>query len=661
MRFLDPVFLWGLLAIAVPVVLHLLLRRRLPVIEFPLTRLVARAEHVQQPRRRLNRVLLLIARAALLALLALALSRLVLGGAQVQAMGPVAVALVVDDSLSMRAASKGSSAFAAGREMADSVLAALPEGSLASVIPMSRALQPPPPLAAPEAARRELSSLEPTWLALSAQPALDAALRALGDAPLEDRRIVVVSDLARHGFESVALPPATGPKRPRLVVLAPERAAGANLSVSGLDVQALPSSLRATARVTAWGEEGSRHDAEVEVSTGALGEAPRLAGRARIEVPSGGVAERRFEIGAPPDGLGVTRAAIAPDVLAEDDVREAVQLVHRRPRLLVVDGDPQNLSFGSETFYLEKAFAPGVGLGLDARITTLSEWTPKDIEGAAVVLLANVPDLSAERAAALRQAVQRGTGLVVALGNRVDQRAWNGSLAELLPASLGLVSAPQPAPTVAPGGAFDLPRVRVGTAFRLEPGPDAAVLSRLSDGTPWIVEATRGAGRVVLVATSLDRDWTDLPISPWFLSFVRELVARAQPKGSAVALPSVVVGHAQDLTALALGPGAEAAGPSGRVGIEDGAVTPVEPGAHVVEEGGAVRAAFAATLDPMESDLSRVAPEELARRLERSLDVGGVAEGGAAGFSGGIAAWKLLLAALVALYGAEAWLARRAA
>ena len=48
MRFVDPLFLLGLLGIAVPLILHLLFRRRVPIVDFPLARLIGRAERSRQ-------------------------------------------------------------------------------------------------------------------------------------------------------------------------------------------------------------------------------------------------------------------------------------------------------------------------------------------------------------------------------------------------------------------------------------------------------------------------------------------------------------------------------------------------------------------------------------------------------------------------------------
>src|SRR6185295_2615868 len=99
-----------------------------PVLLFPLARLVQRAERSRQPRKRLNRVLLLVARSLMLAFLALALARTMLGsGSVVAASRPGAVVIVLDDSLSMQARdAHGRTAFDAGKDAADELLRALP-------------------------------------------------------------------------------------------------------------------------------------------------------------------------------------------------------------------------------------------------------------------------------------------------------------------------------------------------------------------------------------------------------------------------------------------------------------------------------------------------------------------------------------------------------
>ena len=45
---------------------------------------------------------------------------------------------------------------------------------------------------------------------------------------------------------------------------------------------------------------------------------------------------------------------------------------------------------------------------------------------------------------------------------------------------------------------------------------------RYENGAPALVEAEVGRGRVLLLTTTVDREWTDLPIRPGFLPLVQE-------------------------------------------------------------------------------------------------------------------------------------------
>ncbi len=662
MRFLNPAFLLGLLAIGIPIALHLLFRRRVPVMDFPLMRLIARAERSRQPRKRLNRVLLLSARILALVLLSLSLARGMFGpGRVVAATGPVAAVFVVDDSLSMRAKGPdGRSSFEQGRESALEILRLLPEGSAAAVLSLSApASGEAAGLSERGVARAELEALEVGRAHSVVGPALESALRLLSTAPFADRRVVLVSDLARHGFEDLSVEAGEG-SAPRLELVVPPAPAGINRSVSGLEARALPDGrLAVTARVSAWG--GAAEDLLGELRVGPVRGERRLAGRAKLSPGGGAAVERRFEVSVDEAGFTAAEFRLEADVLPDDDSREAAGHLALPIRLLVVDGDPQNLSFGSETFYLERALAPGVGLDFETDFVTVPELRVEDFQDHDVIVLCNVPELSEQRSAALTEAVQAGLGLVVALGDRVSQPAYNGRLAELLPATLGPPVARESAAGVQPlSWGQTLERVGVRSFFTLIPDPGAEVTGRLDGGEPLLVESAVGAGQVVLLGTTLDRDWTDLPISPHYLPLLHALIERVSSRTSATVIDSVSVGAIADLGDL--GGAASVVAPDGsrRDLPADGRYqATLQPGVHVVERMGQAIAAFSVVTDPSESDLSRHSIEEISSALSGVLVLDAVA-GGEGGAGGGRPLWKWMLIGLVCVTAVESWLARRA-
>src|SRR5687768_11749692 len=81
MSFLNPLFLFGLLAAGIPIVIHLLTRKRPRRVEFSSVEFLREVNVAQLRRFRLRELLLLALRVLAIALLALALSRPALKGA----------------------------------------------------------------------------------------------------------------------------------------------------------------------------------------------------------------------------------------------------------------------------------------------------------------------------------------------------------------------------------------------------------------------------------------------------------------------------------------------------------------------------------------------------------------------------------------------------
>src|SRR5207249_1570973 len=100
--FLHPLALVGLVAAAIPALLHLLERRVPPEAEFPPLRYLSEAERQSARRLKLRHLLLLILRTLLIVLIVLAAARPLVpartGGATVHA--PTALALILDNSAS---------------------------------------------------------------------------------------------------------------------------------------------------------------------------------------------------------------------------------------------------------------------------------------------------------------------------------------------------------------------------------------------------------------------------------------------------------------------------------------------------------------------------------------------------------------------------------
>lgn len=104
MAFLFPSFLWALLALAVPIIIHLFQLRRFKRIEFPNVRMLQEVSQRTRSRKKVKHWLVLLSRLLALTSLVLAFAQPYIprAGAEVKA-GQRAVSLFVDDSWSMDA------------------------------------------------------------------------------------------------------------------------------------------------------------------------------------------------------------------------------------------------------------------------------------------------------------------------------------------------------------------------------------------------------------------------------------------------------------------------------------------------------------------------------------------------------------------------------
>jgi len=102
LSFAHPGYLWGLLSVGLPILIHLFNRRQPRPLPFGAIEFVLRSHRQKKRQIRLRQILLLLARCLLLFGIAAALARpslLPKGGIANSASGPQATALVLDASL----------------------------------------------------------------------------------------------------------------------------------------------------------------------------------------------------------------------------------------------------------------------------------------------------------------------------------------------------------------------------------------------------------------------------------------------------------------------------------------------------------------------------------------------------------------------------------
>jgi hypothetical protein len=260
----------------------------------------------------------------------------------------------------------------------------------------------------------------------------------------------------------------------------------------------------------------------------------------------------------PPEGERPPGYVVKDQVPGDNRQDIAVDVVAALP-VLIVDGDPATSPARRDSDFVRDALSPArdPSPAVQARVVSVTAFEPPLLTGDAasrprVLILHDVAGLSAAQREAVVQYLADGGGVLATLGRRVEAAAYNAQLFRdgdgWLPARLdgtagdesqpGAAAHPVPAESQHPalelfraasgGGLGDAHFARwwkLTTPGRRAAGMPAAMLRTAAAESPFLVERSFGAGRVLLCAVPLDNTWgTNLPELPAFVPLVHELV-----------------------------------------------------------------------------------------------------------------------------------------
>ncbi len=684
LAFANPALLPLLALAAGPVVLHMVMRRRPRLFDFPTLRFLRRASTETRRARRPRDIVVLVLRTLFILALAAAFTRpqaFVSPELLRSAGGARDAVLVVDRSLSMGFNERGLSRFAAASARAREVLDSLPAGSRADVVWLDAGCEPVFGAVSENlpALRAELAGAEPGFSAAAPAAALaraaailerSAAAGASGGSGLpRPREIYVISDFQASNWDGVDQREAAGGARV-FDVLIGEDPRPANVDVARL--AASPERPVAGERCTVTAEVANRSAAAVERSVVLeIGESRQ---ERRLTLPAGSRATAEFEIVPRESGRLELSAVIGEDALPADNRRFLVLQVSAAVSVGLVAasgaapvGGRDGGAPDGERFLRAALEAPPTFVSVHS--LPAADWAGRSAEPAESIFLCGWPGADAAGFAGAASLLAAGKTLVWVLPEQGEARlapdALPGFRAEIGPVVTGGEGAPgrlRPAATDDPllaifrgGDAGDLSSVAFRRHRRLSVEGGRTVLA-YDDGSAALVRAEHPKGGTLFIWNlPLSAAGGDLAGSNFLLPLVREIVR--QNRGAAAPL-SVLAGTPASI-AVPL-----SADPAGlRIEAPGGAAAPFRivpgaasarlevdrverPGICRVRDGAREIAALAVNVPESESDLRQLSGEALEKA--GALAVG--AEESVRGLREGTPLWPALLAlALLAL------------
>lgn len=566
MSFINPLMLWGLAAVAVPIIIHLLFRRQVQRIVWAAMRFLQVSLIRHKQRLRLEELILLLLRCLLVALLALALARptsSIVGDALAAARQPMMAVLVLDNSASMSETDGVQSRFEKAKLAAEQIVDALPPGSSAALFLASDTVEGvvAEPSQELNLLRKSIREAVLTDRASDLLPAFQRAVETLRTHSSGRKVIYCLGDrqaLAwRHAADIQKLL-----EKHRLTIRTraifsvggdEENLAVTDLKLGG-GLATVGQSLRCDVEVMNFGHE-NRVNVPVRISVDG---APPSDEAVLDSVPPNTAKSVSLFVKFAEPGYHVVTARLLPDRLPADDQRTMVVSVRKQVQTLLVDGRPGRLPQDSAAFYLRAALQPvaqsaAADFFVKTTTVTASELETVRLDDFDTVLFADVAELPESGLPALEHYLQRGGNAVFFLGPNARPDFYNTALLgkrALLPAKLGDVAGdPRPDaekfftlqstkydhPVVAlwnDPAAGKLDSARFFRAYKLElapvvpgtPAGRARVVLRFADNTPAVVERSWGGGHVVLFASSANTAWNDLPVRPAFVPLLFRLL-----------------------------------------------------------------------------------------------------------------------------------------
>jgi len=668
LSFLTPALLAGAGLVAVPLILHLLMRRKPVPREFPALRFLQKRAVANRRRLRISHLALLLLRMAALAVLALALARPTLRGAGFLAdgEGPVAAVLVFDTSPRMELRQANRTRLQEAATLARALFAKLPAGSQVAVIDTAGGPTSFSPTLAAALARVDRLAIAAPVQTLPA--AMQEGYRLLDAVPDRRHEMVVFTDCSQGAWEgrTAADLVASHADTALLWVDVGVRAAQ-NFAIESVDLS--------TDQPTAGGTLGvsvvtrrDGPDANRPVAVELLGADGRYARRAVKPVAwrEGQGGQVDFEVTGLDPGVRQGRVVLdGSDDMEADNARYFTVEVGTPAKVLIAAPAPA----ADTGRFLLQAIAPAAlrkaGKGrFDATLIDIAKLEAAPWEGFGGMVLADPPPLEARTLDLLWQWVAGGRGLVVWLGpNAAAAERFNS------PASVKLLGGRVVRVWRSPGednflapASLDHPILgpfrRVGDAVPWQDFPvrrlwefqpndlapaavgqeprdvDSAVtVATYRNGLPAILEHRVGQGSVVIVTTPVSQaagdpdSWNTLAtgFEPWpFVILANETllhaVDTADDRNIVAGTPALLHLDRRDVaTAFVSTPG----GDDFPVAVDQrrGTVTVTAtqaPGNYRVRSGGelgGVTRGFSANLPPEATDTRRLPDAALAAAL----------------------------------------------
>lgn len=522
MSLLSPLFLLGLLGIALPIWLHRLQTHATEREKFSSIMFMEQSQQRIHIRRKLKYLLLMALRILFLLLLVLAFTRptfFVAPEAMVTENTTHHV-IVVDTSFSMHEGDSFNQAIAE----AEDILDAMGAEDIASLYSASGSVETINPATADAALiRGNLNTLEVDNGRLDIG-AMIAALDTLIESSQANFVIHFISDY-QQSAQAV-----------RFADMIPDVINGrpVNLAIHQVKIDNVPNWSVASIEVTEVDKvrvgilNNSQDEQSIERSISlSVNDVQQQTLTETLSASAGGVSYITFENVVFDDGDNRLNVSLSPnDSLAEDDLRYSVFDNSPPAPVVLLTANPESLAVTYLSTALETA-----PRGYEVEVLNINDFDTRILQRYPWIMIDDIGAVNDILAQALRTYVDGGGAILATVGDRsagatiipVGGQNIAGGLNFSRNTTYSVQRVNTAHPTLDRSVGWN--NLNISRVVPLQAGTNDNVLISLNNDLPLLLEQTIGLGRFLLLNTQLDNTWSDLPVKPLFVGFMAEVAS----------------------------------------------------------------------------------------------------------------------------------------
>jgi hypothetical protein len=626
MSFLSPWFLLGLLGVAVPLAIHLSRRQKAEKVVFSTIRFLKKTPQKMILFQQIRQWLLLLIRAAIIALLAIAFARPFLSQNVSEQAGwsPRSAVIMLDVSMSMQYGD----VFDQAKEAVLALLDSFHKRDEAALVTFSDSTEKVRELTTDltqlAAFVRNLEA--PGFKSTGYLPALRLADQMLRSARYPDKIVYLVSDYQRHAVGSFdarwRLSPGVAFEG---IKIGEEETT--NLTVT--EVKSPSQLIRDQEEHLIVGRIRNMGTRTLSKARVTLSIDEKNVETKNVDLTNKSEAVVTFRTKFRKQGIHIGAVTVADKFFAPDNTFYFTVNVLRPLSVLGVIDAASAKAHTDDTRWFESALGKRGRSPFHFDMVRAGEITNDLLQRYHLIALLNVGELAPARVAAVASYLEKGGSLLIAPANRVAAPTFNRLFHGLTPAaldqkiiatngdfrSIGRINQRHPIiKAMGLGESGDFGAARFHGHWSTKPMKGADVILHFDNGQAALLEKKVGKGRVLLFTSSLDMQWNNLPRQGMYVPLVHETLRYLAVHEEKQ--PSYTIGEPVRLL-LPVGNAVRVTGPNGAETIltstkEDDVFYQAtdRPGFYNVR-GRQEKDVLAVNVSPAESDLSFVSPGQI--------------------------------------------------